>query len=561
MTQRKQPVHSAASRRRAKSSGSSSAAAAPLDPAQEQRYHLARIRHELRTPINHIIGYSEMLQEEAGDRIQDSQTGFFRDLQKIHAGGKQLLTLISDLFDAEKFDARKWDLHELLHQLRTPVTHIIGYTELLQEQAAELGQETFIPDLEKIHIAATNWLALVEGHLIHTFVDQDKESAKQGPRMIRKPEVSLPAALIASLSAPKSARLSPSEQGSLLVVDDDLANREMLSRRLQRQGYAVSVAENGQAALKMVRSSKFDLVLLDMIMPGLDGCEVLQALKSDDHLRHIPVLMISALDDVDGIVRCIELGAEDYLSKPFNPVFLRARIGAALEKKRLRDQEQIYLQRIQEEQRKSERLLLNVLPKAIAERLKQGETAIVDSFPEVTVLFADLVGFTSLSVHIAPSEVVQLLNEVFSAFDLLASKHGLEKIKTIGDAYMAVSGLPSPREDHARAAADLALDMLGEIEQFNRGYRTSLRIRIGMNTGPVIAGIIGRNKFIYDLWGDTVNTASRMESHGFPGSIQVTEATYERLQGEYLFKPRGPVEIKGKGEMNVYLLLSKKTRR
>ena len=121
-----------------------------------------------------------MLQEEAGDRIQDSQTGFFRDLQKIHAGGKQLLTLISDLFDAEKFDARKWDLHELLHQLRTPVTHIIGYTELLQEQAAELGQETFIPDLEKDPHCGLNWLALVEGHLIHTFVDQDKESANRG---------------------------------------------------------------------------------------------------------------------------------------------------------------------------------------------------------------------------------------------------------------------------------------------------------------------------------------------------------------------------------------------
>ncbi|MBI4326955.1 MAG: adenylate/guanylate cyclase, partial [Chloroflexi bacterium] len=128
-------------------------------------------------------------------------------------------------------------------------------------------------------------------------------------------------------------------------------------------------------------------------------------------------------------------------------------------------------------------------------------------------------------------------------------------------AYMAVSGLPSPRDDHARSAADLALDMLGEIEQFNRGYRTSLCIRIGVNTGPVIAGIIGRNKFIYDLWGDTVNTASRMESHGFPGSIQVTEATYERLQGEYLFKPRGPVEIKGKGEMSVYLLTGRKIRR
>ncbi|MHB8522178.1 MAG: adenylate/guanylate cyclase domain-containing protein [Limisphaerales bacterium] len=349
------------------------------------------------------------------------------------------------------------------------------------------------------------------------------------------------------------------EGGSLLVVDDNENNRELLSRRLERQGYRVTLAENGRQALKMLRAEKFELVLLDLIMPGLNGQAVLEQMKADTHLRHIPVVMLSALDELDSVVHCLLLGAEDYLAKPFNPVLLKARIGACLEKNRLREQEQAYLKQLQIERAKSENLLLNVLPRTVAERLKNGQSTIVDSFEDVTVLFADLVGFTSLSVHIAPTEVVQLLDEVFSAFDLLATKHGLEKIKTIGDAYMAVAGLPTPRPDHPEAAAALALDMQSEIGEFNREYRTSLCMRIGINSGPVIAGIIGRNKFIYDLWGDTVNTASRMESHGQPGTIQVTEATYERLKDKFQLKTRGVMEVKGKGQMVTYIVVGRRS--
>jgi len=201
--------------------------------------------------------------------------------------------------------------------------------------------------------------------------------------------------------------------------------------------------------------------------------------------------------------------------------------------------------------------LLNILPHSIAERLKDGENNIADSFPEVTVLFGDLVGFTTLSANSLPAEVVRMLNEVFSAFDRLAGKHGLEKIKTIGDAYMAVSGLPVLRPDHADAAAGMALDMQEEIERFNQRFGTTLQMRIGLNTGPVIAGIIGTKKFIYDLWGDTVNTASRMESHGKPGYIQVTQATYEKIQDRFCFEARGAVDIKGMGSMPAYWLMGR----
>jgi adenylate cyclase len=209
------------------------------------------------------------------------------------------------------------------------------------------------------------------------------------------------------------------------------------------------------------------------------------------------------------------------------------------------------------EQQRSERLLLNVLPAPIASRLKQGEGVIADAFPEVTVLFADIVDFTGHSQRISPQQVVQTLDELFSAFDRLATRHGLEKIKTIGDAYMVVGGLPQPRPDHAEAVAEMALQIREEVAGRTDPSGSLLQVRIGIDSGPVVAGVIGRSKFSYDLWGDTVNTASRMESHGVPGCIQVTTRTYQRLRDGYRFQKRGPIPVKGKGELVTYLLLGR----
>jgi adenylate cyclase len=348
------------------------------------------------------------------------------------------------------------------------------------------------------------------------------------------------------------------KHGHILVVDDNRVNRLKLSRGLEQQGYTVALAENGQRALEMIQAQSFDLVLLDIVMPKMNGYQVLERMKRCSALRDIPVIVVSALDEMEGVVRCIEMGAEDYLPKPFDPVLLKARIGACLEKKWLRDQEHAYLEQLQMEQEKSERLLLNILPKPIADRLKQGQSVIADSFDDVTVLFADIVDFTRLSAQMSPTELVVLLNEIFSTFDRLAEQHGLEKIKTIGDAYMVVGGLPTPRPDHAEAIAEMALDMQKEI-QFKAENGEPLRIRIGIHTGPVVAGIIGTRKFSYDLWGDTVNTASRMESHGLSGGIQVTATTYECLRDKYLFEKRGMIQVKSKGEMMTYLLLGRKT--
>ncbi|HEY9853155.1 MAG TPA: adenylate/guanylate cyclase domain-containing protein [Leptolyngbyaceae cyanobacterium] len=209
------------------------------------------------------------------------------------------------------------------------------------------------------------------------------------------------------------------------------------------------------------------------------------------------------------------------------------------------------------QQEQSERLLLNILPELIAERLKTDEKIIADNFDEVTILFADLVNFTQMASQTTPKELVCLLNEIFSIFDRLTEKHGLEKIKTIGDAYMVVGGLPVPRKDHADAIARMALDMQQAITQFNAAQGTNFSLRIGINTGPVVAGVIGTKKFSYDLWGDAVNTASRMESHGLVGTIQVTENTYNMLRDKFLFEERGIINVKGKGDMKTYLLAGK----
>jgi class 3 adenylate cyclase len=209
------------------------------------------------------------------------------------------------------------------------------------------------------------------------------------------------------------------------------------------------------------------------------------------------------------------------------------------------------------ERERSEQLLLNVLPAPIAARLKQGEEVIADGFPEVTVLFADLVDFTRRSQETTPERVVRMLDDLFSALDGLAERHGLEKIKTVGDAYMVVGGLPEPRPDHAEAVAEMALAMREEVARHLDPGGRPLAVRIGIDTGPAVAGVIGRRKFSYDLWGDTVNTASRMESHGVAGCIQVTERTWRRLRDRYRFERRGPVQVKGKGELVTWFLVGR----
>ncbi len=508
---------------------------------------LSNIRHNLRTPLNQIIGYSEMLQEEGEDLGLDA---YVPDLQKIHSAGNQLLALINDNVSSARVESGKLDLESLQRDSRTLLDLIIGYSELCQEDADQKRHASFIADLKKIGKAAQTLLGLFNDA---QFLKPLRAGARKANLI---PKASLREGVVPAFAPLNEAPVAATQMlvGLILVVDDNEMNRDMLVRRLERQGHTVMEAENGRKALEILESVKVDLVLLDILMPELDGMQTLEMLKAHKTNRYTPVIMLSALDELDKVVRCIEIGAEDYLPKPFNPVLLNARIGASLEKKRLRDQEQAYLDQLRLEREKSERLLLNVLPKSIADRLKQGESTIADSFPDVTVMFADLGDFTRRSTEVPAPELVRLLNEIFSKFDWLAELHLLEKIKTIGDAYMVVGGLPMPRPDHVEAVAEMALDMQKVVTKLTWGDGKNIDLRIGISTGPVVAGIIGSKKFIYDLWGDTVNIASRMESLGQFGAIQVSEPTYERLQDKYTFERRGKIEVKGKGKMSTYFL-------
>ncbi len=341
--------------------------------------------------------------------------------------------------------------------------------------------------------------------------------------------------------------------GYILVADDNRINRMTLARMLEVQGHAVMLVEDGEQAFDMATSVPVDLVLLDLVMPGLDGYEVLEKLRADSRTQFLPVIIVSAMDDMASIVRCIKMGADDYVLKPFDPVLLRARIDNILERKILRDREARYLAQLEAEKEKSERLLLNVLPPAIARKLKNGHQIIADVLPDVSVLFADIVDFTSLTANLSPADLVRLLNRIFSAFDNLAAEYELEKIKTIGDAYMVVGGVPTPHPDHLEAVADMALAMQNIISAFVVNDRP-LQMRIGIHCGSVVAGVIGTHKFSYDLWGDTVNIASRMEEQGLPGEIQVTEQVYRRLSERYTFQQRGLLTVRGHGAIPTYLL-------
>lgn len=210
------------------------------------------------------------------------------------------------------------------------------------------------------------------------------------------------------------------------------------------------------------------------------------------------------------------------------------------------------------ERERSETLLLNILPKKIAEMLKVEERTIAEQYDSASILFADMVGFTSMSTNMNPSEMVDLLNKIYSHFDTLSEKYGVEKILTIGDSYMAASGVPSKRLDHAQALASMALDMLEYSKEIPAENGKSIKFRVGINSGPLVAGVIGQKKFRYDVWGDTVNTASRMESNGRAGKIQITRSTYELLKDEFLFDSRGEIDVKGKGQMETWYLVGRK---
>jgi adenylate cyclase len=514
---------------------------------RSQRAFLAHVRHELRTPLNAILGYSEMLIEDARELDQE---GIIEDLEKLHGSGQELLALVNRILDPTLLDARdELDLEsfgtQIRHELRTPLNDVIGYSEMLIEDARDLGLEDFVPELEKIAAAGQKLLALLDDILRFSNVEAgqvelDGEAAGVST-MVRDVVTT-----IRPLDE-QDAERTDDQPGRVLVVDDNETNRDLLFRRLTRQGYEVAVAEDGRRALERISAEEFDLVLLDIMMPELNGYQVLQHLKSDARLRHIPVIMISALDEVDSVVRCIGIGAEDYLSKPFNPVLLKARIGACLEKKRLRDREVLHLRQIEEEKKRSDELLHVILPDEIVAELKATNQVKPRLHEKVAVLFCDIVAFTSYCESRPPEEVVACLQELVEAYEEIAPRYQLEKIKTIGDAFMATAGLLKPVANPVLQCVKCGLEMIS----LARGLSAQWNVRVGIHVGPVMAGVVGHRQYMFDLWGDTVNTAARVESQGVNGSVNVSATAWECVADHCHGESLGLVMVKGKGEVEI----------
>lgn len=330
---------------------------------------------------------------------------------------------------------------------------------------------------------------------------------------------------------------------------DLFENASDLIQCVSIEGYFVYVNRAWRETLGYSETEIVGLKVSDVIHPSysFQWIQVFQRVMSGETIDRIQTKFITKNNQVislEGNMNCKFVEGKPTITREiFRDITKRLETEAEL--RHQRDQ--------------TEKLLLNILPSPIADRLKEQPGTIADNLAEVTVMFADIVGFTELSAKTSPAEMVELLNVIFSEFDQLAERHKLEKIKTIGDAYMVVGGLPNPQLNHAQAIAEMALDILETIKEFCDQTGKDLSIRIGINTGPVVAGVIGIKKFTYDLWGDTVNTASRMESHGLAGQIQLTESTYQRLQGQYLFESRGTIQVKGKGNMNTYFLVGRKT--
>jgi adenylate cyclase len=523
------------------------------NPSDERldRALTAFLRQEVQAPTSAVTDFLDIIIEDARRLELDH---LLSDLDRMRTASVRLNTFVDSLIHGPWSAGEGLEtLHSRLrHDLRTPLNAIKGYSELLIEDMEGEGEHPLRGDLVKLKDSADQLLGQID--TMFALARREQTALNHDGGHVR--QLGIVADVLRSvqpLDVAGAARETV-EPSHILVVDDNAANRDVLARRLTRQGHRVVTAANGAAALDLAGHQEFDLVLLDLIMPEMDGFEVLRRLKAAEHTGHVPLIVISALDELDSVVRCIEAGAEDYLTKPFDPVLLRARVDASLEKKRLRDREKKFTADLEQERRRSESLLLNILPEKIVHRLRGGETVIADRVGEATILFCDLVGFTALSQDLPADHIIDLLGKIFSGFDRLAAEQGVEKIKTIGDAYMAAAGIPERQSDHAIRIALLSLRMLAVVDDIASALDLRLQARIGIHTGPIVAGVLGTHKFAYDVWGDTVNTASRMESHSVPGRIQVSAATRVALGDQFKFEPRGTVEIKGKGMMQTYFL-------
>ena len=349
-------------------------------------------------------------------------------------------------------------------------------------------------------------------------------------------------------------------QAKILVVDDQPANVLLLERMLGGAGYtSVTSTLDPHTVRALHEKDRYDLILLDLQMPGMDGFQVMEGLKEIEAAGYLPVLVITAQPDHK--LRALKAGAKDFISKPFDIAEVLTRVHNMLEVRllhvdihRKNAELQILFDQVVAERKLSERLALHVPPDSIAARLQARPDVRADSFADVTVVIADIVGLAELTPTASPEQLAVFVDEIFAHFDGLAQARGVKKIKTLGNSYMAVAGVPGPAGDHATQAVHLSLDMIEALQRFNERSGHALQVRVGVASGAVVAGVIGKRLYVYDVWGDAVTIASRMESHGVAGRVQVSDSTRQLLGTGFLLEKRGALAVEGKGEMTTWFV-------
>lgn len=470
-------------------------------------------RHELAAPAAALVRDADALQR---DLPADAPPRFTAAVGNIRTRARDLLDLINRVAGVELSED---DERTARHDLRGHAAYIVGITSLWRDQAAKFGLDRFEPVLANLETTARDVIRLLERLAA-------EPSADAGLAEVLQYVADLPA---------------PTDHGDLLVVDDNPYNRDYLRDLLAQQGHRPAAAADAAEALDLLDERPFDVILLDVLMPGVSGFALLDRLKADERLKHIPVIMISALEDEHMIAGGIARGAEDYLTRPVNPLLLRARIGASLEKKRLRDREAAHLARI-------DQLLHAIFPPEVVAELKETASVRPKRFERVGVMFVDVVGFTSYcdGRRDHPEEVVSSLQAHHLAFERIAREHGVQKIKTVGDAFMGAAGLLRSCDNPALTLLHCGRAMAAAA----RSGSPPWEVRVGIHVGPVVAGVVGETQFSFDLWGDAVNIAARMESSGEPGKITLSAETWR----DVAHLARGElrrVEVRGKGTMEV----------
>jgi class 3 adenylate cyclase len=502
----------------------------------------ARIARTLSGPVEAILGFQALLLDEV--RAQGPADAL-PDLEQVARAANLLGGMIqSHLASAPGAPGDDPEAQaRLRHDLRTPINAILGYSEMVLEDFGEECSPEVRRDIIRVLEEARRLSARIDG-LGDAASDDTLDPA-------RRAEDAMVADLRRSLARPDDR--ASAELGRILVIDDESSNRELLTRQLVRKGHEVRAVGSAAQTFAALEAEPFDLLLLDILMPDTNGIEVLARLKAHPTWRDIPVVMVSGLKETDAIVKCISAGAEDYLPKPIDPILLHARVDACLEKLRWRAREVEFMNQIRREKDRADALLHAMLPGPVIQRLNDGETSIADRFDSATILFADIVDFTPLVARLDPRDLVRALSRMFTMFDDLATRHGIEKIKTIGDAYMAAAGIPIHRADHGAATIGFARDMIHAMKQADLNP-TGLRLRVGVHSGPVIAGLIGKKRSVYDVWGETVNLASRLEATGQAGRIHVSQATCDILGDGAGPAERRVHHVKGVGEITSYLI-------